>query len=310
MTGRKLLVCLALGFSRWVFAAEPIDPATDLFSRARQNILEGRQEDAINKYREIVRNYSKSALAPQAQLQIAELYSRNREYREAFLACQQVIDKFPASELFSDALEIQFTIAERVAVEYRRRRVKGDKSTRGLPDRETASLMFRAILANGLHTPKAPRAQYRLAVTLDEEGNSPEAIVEFNKFLRNYGDHPLADDAAFQTAFVEYRFSRANNRERGSQERARLGFEDFLVRYAASEKAPEARHLLSMLRGWEGEKYIEAADFYKKTGRTESALRTYQDALQHELDAPKAEAVRKSMETLGAKPPAAATPTP
>jgi outer membrane protein assembly factor BamD (BamD/ComL family) len=281
-----------------LFAATVIDPATDLLQRAQRNVLEGKQEAAIAKLRVVARSYSKSPLAPQAQLLIAELFSRNREYTAAFEEAQLVINQFPASELFSEALEIQFLVSERVAEEYRRRRLRKERSIQGLPDREVASQMFRVILANGPFSPVAPRAQYRLAVTLDEEGQTVESVQEFNRFIENYGEHPLADDAAFQAAFVHYRVARQNNQERGSQERARLGFEDFMIRYPRSEKLPEARHLLVVLQGWEGNRMVEAGRFYERTGKPEPALRSYREAMRQTPDSAEADAARQGIKRL------------
>jgi outer membrane assembly lipoprotein YfiO len=290
-----LAFTLAVADSR---GASVIDPAADLFERAQRNVLEGNQEAAIAKLRVVARSYSTSPLAPRAQLLIADLFSRNREYTSAFEEAQLVINRFPASELFAEALEIQFLVSERVAEEYRRRRLRKEKSTQGLPDREVASQMFRVILANGPFSPVAPRAQYRLAVTLDEEGQSLEAAQEFNRFIENYGEHPLADDAAFQIAFIHYRMARQNNQERGSQESARLAFEDFVVRYPRSEKIPEAQHLLVVLRGWESNRMVEAGKFYERTGRQEPALRSYGEAMRQSPDPIKAEAARQGIERL------------
>jgi outer membrane protein assembly factor BamD (BamD/ComL family) len=293
------------------WGANVIDPATDLFQRAQRNILEGKQEAAIDKLRIVVASYRKSPFAPQAQLLIAELFSRNREYTTAFESAQTLINQFPASDLFSEALEIQFTVAERVAEEYRRRRLRKDKSSQGLPDREVASQMFRIILANGPFTLVAPRAQYRLAVTLDEEGQAAESTREYNNFIEHYGEHPLADDAAFQAAFLHYRSCRQNNQERGSQERARLGFEYFIVKYPRSEKVPEARHLMGVLQGWESNRLVEAGKFYERTGQQDPALKSYREALHQSPNPLAAEAARKGIERLrGADASAPASPAP
>ncbi len=298
-----------LWFTCGAQGASVIDPATDLFQRAERNLLEGKQEAAIDKLRVIVRSYEKSPFAPRAQLLIAELFSRNREFSTAFEAAQHLINHFPASDLFSEALEIQFTVAERVAEEYRRRRLKNDKSMQGLPDREVASQMFRIILANGPFSGVAPRAQYRLAIALDEEGQNMEATQEFNRFVENFGDHSLADDAAFQVAFIDYRLCRQNNRERGSQERARIAFDYFMVKFPQSEKMPEARYLSGLLQGWESERLLGAGDFYKRTGQKEPALKSYNDALRQAPGSAQADAAQKAIDKVKGREEIPATPS-
>ncbi len=288
--------------------AERQDPADELYQRGERNVAEGNQQAAIVKFRAVARSYPKSSFASHAQLQIAELLSRNREYVEAFEACQRLMEKFPESGDFARALEIQFSIAERVMQEYRQRRGKGDKSTRGLPDRETASGMLRAIVANGRFSEQAPRAQFRLAVTLDEEGKPRDATREFNHFIEDYPQHALAADAAFQAGFIDYRIAREQNHERAAQQRARMALDYFLVRYPESEKAPEARHLVSVLSGWESERLATAGGYYARTGRSESALKTLGDALGNATDPEATERIKKQIDKAFRSSPAPAAP--
>jgi outer membrane protein assembly factor BamD len=291
---RLTFLALAAG----AHAGRQVDPAEELFRRAERHIIEGDQTQAVTRFNSVVRLHPKSPAAPRALLRIAELYARNREFSEAFDAAQRLIEKYPASDLFARAVEVQFAVSERVMEEYRRRRLKNDKSQRDLPDRASASEMLRVIVGNALQGELAPRALYRLAATLDEETKPREAVEEFNKFIERYPEHPLADDAAFQVAFIDYRLSRAGNRERASQERARLAFEDFLARHPASAKVPVARHLLATLRDWETTRLTEAAKFYERRGDDDAAARTYRGALENDPGNPAAESLKRTIEGL------------
>lgn len=290
------LVLIALATTRCAWAAT--DPAAALFARAEGDVLRGEQDEAIRTFESIIRRHKESDFAPRAQLKIAQLYANNRQHADAFEAAQQVIEKFPASDLFSEALETQFTVVERVMEDYRKRRLKGDKSSRGLPKRETAREMLETMLASGRYSPHAPRVHYRLALALDDDDKPAEAIREFNLFVANYPSHPLADDAAFQIAFIDYRTAREPNRDRGARERARLAFEDFLARYGESEKGPEARHLLATLRTWETDKLGESGQYYERTGQVEAARLTYGEALRNDPRAPSAEAIQQRLDQV------------
>jgi len=278
--------------------AQATDPAAALFDQAQRHVLQGEQDEAIEKLQRAVQKRADSPLAPRAQLQIAQLYASNRQHADAFEAAQEVIDKFPASDLFSDALETQLSVIERVMEDYQRRRSKGDKNGRGLPKREDAREMLKAMLTNGRYASHGARVHYRLAMAMDEDNEPKEAITEFNALVTNYPTHPLADDAAFQAAFIDYRTARQTNRDRGARERARIAFEDFLMRHPESEKVPEARHLLTTLRSWETDKLNESGRFYERAGHVEAARRTYHDALQNEPDAPSSPATEKRLEQL------------
>jgi len=278
--------------------AQPIDPAEELFRRAERHILEGDQPQAVSRFNSVVRLHPKSGAAARALMRMAELYARNREFSEAFDAAQRLIDKYPASNLFARAADVQFAVSERVMEEYRRRRMKNDKSQRDLPDRATASEMLRVIVSNARQSDLAPRALYRLAATLDEERKPQDAVQEFNTFLGRYPDHSFADDAAFQVAFIDYRLSRAGNRERAAQERARLAFEDFLARHPGSGKVPEARHLLATLRDWETTRLTEAGKFYERRGDAGAAARSYRGAVLNDPENPGSKALTEKIEGL------------
>lgn len=295
----RLIYCASILSGGGLLQAENnVDPGAALFVKAQGNILYGRQEEAVEKLSDIVRRHKASPFAPQAQLKMAELYAANREYTEAFDAAQQVIDKFPASDLFSAALETQLGVMDRVLDEYRRRRLKGNKSQKDLPKREAAREMLQTMLASGRFSPQAPRVQYRLAMAMDDEHSPAEAVREFQTFVSNYPEHPLADDAAFQAAFIDYRLAREKNRDRAPRERARLSLDDFLARYPASEKAPEARHLRSQLQTWDTDKMAEAGRFYERTGKLEAARETYDEALQRNPDAPTSDALKARLERI------------
>ncbi len=277
---------------------EASDPGAELFARAEREILLGQQNKAIKELERVVRQHRGSPLAPQAQLKIAELYAGNRQQADAFEAAQKLIEDFPASDLFSEALELQFAVVERVMEDYRKRRLKGDKSQRDLPKRASAREMLQTMLESGRYAPYAPLVHYRLAVTYDEDDQPGDAIREFNLFIDNYPGHPLADDAAFQAAFIDYRTAREPNHERGSRERAWIAFEDFLQRYPESEKAPEARHFLATLRNWEAEKSAASRRFYDRAGRAGTARITSGAPLENDPAASTAEAIKKRLDQV------------
>lgn len=281
------------------FAGIPLEQADErvnkLWLEGSKLVLQGQAGEALERYRKIVRLYPQTKIAPAAQLKIGELFSGNREFEEAFNAYQDVIDKFPASNLFTPAIEGQFAVVQRVLIEdrrYQRRRADRPKT---LPSLETASEMLKRILRNGRYAPFSPDVQYQLAVTLDRQGDDRQAIEEFWRFLANYAEDDLADDAAFQIGFVEYRKARANNRELLTRQRARFAFEYFLQAFPLSEKVPEAHHLLVVLAEWNVEALTQSGRLYEKSGATAAALKHYTEALGTSRDE---EAIKRLAERI------------
>lgn len=271
--------------------------ALEMIQAGDRLALKGDQGEAVEKYRAIVRLYPQSYSAPKAQLQIGDLLAANREHASAFEAYQALIDRFPASNLFTPALEGQFAIAQRIMDAHHHADQKGVKPPRTIPDRETLATMLRQILQNGRHARFSPLLQYQVAIALDRVGDSREAIAEFWRFLGTYPEDALADDAAFQIGFVEYRQAREPNRERSARERATVAFDYFLTHYPGSEKVPEAAHLLALMKSWDTTALRQTGDLYERTGKPAAALKTYNDALK---SAPEDDEARKVSERIEA----------
>jgi outer membrane protein assembly factor BamD len=272
--------------------------AAEMMLAADELAVKGEQSDAVAKYRAIVRLYPASHSAPKAQLQIADLLAANLEHASAFAAYQELVDRFPASSLFTEALEGQNAIVQRILDRHRQAERKGAKPPPTLPDRAALVEMLRQILRNGRHASFSPELQYQAAVALDRTGESREAVAELWRFLTSYGDDPLADDAAFQIGFVDFRVARDNNRERSASERSARALEYFLETYPQSEKAPEAAHLLAVLKSWGVASLQQAARHYEKAGQPAAALKTYQEVLASTEEESAARELRERIESL------------
>lgn len=274
---------ILLGFACGAQAElRPIDDshnARTLFDAAEALVLQGRTDEAVEKYRAVVRNYRDDPLAPDAQLRIADIQSGARQYVEAFDDYQLLIDRFPASPLFSRALAGQLQTAGRLIERQRQLQTRPNADQkRKLPEIATAIAMLRTVIRNGKFSAQAPEAQYRLAVVLDGEQAPGEALREHGTFLENYPDHPLADDAAFQIGMIHYRRGRNSNHERGAMEQARLALESFVHAQPHSEKKPEAVYMLATITQWEYQRLKNVGAFYQRTGKADAAVRSYKAA--------------------------------
>ncbi len=92
-----------------VVAAVPTteaQPAGDvlLYDESLAAFKEGRYEDAMEGFREFLRDYSDSDRADNAQFWIGECYMALKEYEKAILAYQDVIKKYPKGNKVPNAL--------------------------------------------------------------------------------------------------------------------------------------------------------------------------------------------------------------
>jgi outer membrane protein assembly factor BamD (BamD/ComL family) len=283
------------------------DRVADLLSTARRLVAEGDAAAALTRLETIARRYRSAPGADEAALLAGQLLLANRELSDAFDEFQRVVDRHAASPLFTKAIEGQ-TEAARLALDAHRTALRrGDRPGPEIPDRDTIGVMFRQIVKNGRFTEAAPAQQYALAVALDQLALPDEATAELERFMRDYPDHPLADDAAFQIANIRYHQCSRSNRESGFLESALLGFETFLALHPESERGPEARARIALLQGWQRDKLLEAARHYERTGKREAAAMTLARVLQEFPDSPGAEDLAlkaRQLSSPAAQPPA------
>ena len=86
--------------------------AEQLFHTAQEAEKKGNFKRAIGAYRVIVRKYPKDALAPGAGFRAAELMEQTHAYLNAAAGYQYIVEKYPSSPHFNEAIEAQFRIGE------------------------------------------------------------------------------------------------------------------------------------------------------------------------------------------------------
>ncbi len=244
----------------------------------RQHLGAGRLGKALNVFESVVRRYPRTLVAAEAQWEIAGMYARNREISKAFDAYQKLVDKFPNSDLHNRAVARQMELVSGIMSAYRRQDTRGERPSDALlPPRIEIKTMLRMILASGAGTETAPEAQFQLGVVLEETGSPKTAKRTHETFIDRYPDHPLADDAAFQIAYID--FKRVREGDLGRIEWAALEMIDFLGRYPDSPKVPEAHHCVRMLGEFEAQHWREMVAYYERQGDARAAA-VYRDRLQ------------------------------
>jgi outer membrane protein assembly factor BamD (BamD/ComL family) len=256
------------------------EKAAKLMARAASYRERGKSSEALSTYGLVVRRYPRARAAAQAQFARARLLSDNHEYRKAFDAYQALIDHFRDAGLFAEALAGQMLVAERVFDQHQRDTRHGKKRPESeLPDLETLARMFANVVSNGRYSDVAPRAQYLHAVSLEMSGAPLGAQAAHSEFLQRYPGHPLADDAAFQHAYIDFKANEnAPVPDTARWTAASLGLAEFLHDFPQSDRAPVARELLHRVADAERNHLLDQARLYEKLGKPEAATRLYREA--------------------------------
>src|SRR5438094_1514010 len=86
--------------------------AAELFQIGQTAEKEGNMKHAINAYKSLVKRNPKDALAAGALYRAAELQEQMHQYMPAADSFRQLVERYPASPHFEEAIEGQFRIGE------------------------------------------------------------------------------------------------------------------------------------------------------------------------------------------------------
>jgi TolA-binding protein len=252
-------ICHAAGPNA-ALLAEQEKRAEVLYNKAQRLSASADLADALEKYEQIIKHYPRSSWAAKAQWEIARLYDDNHEYAGAFDAYQLLVEHFPGH--FEKALEAQFRLALKVIGYYDQLLRKPDaQRPRELPEKEQASSMLRIIIKNGPYAAIAAEAHYYRGVALEKEGKPAEAREQHELVMEKFPEHALADDASYQVGYIEYKsWKKMLSAAPQQRDRADVALRDFLLRYPQSDKAAQARTLLTNVQEGQRKELLELAE--------------------------------------------------
>lgn len=245
--------------------------ALRLYQKASNDLLRGDGESALRRFESLVKAYPKTSVAVEAQWEVVRINEYYSDHVAAFDALQLLIDHYPGN--YEKALRKQFEIALRQLNRYDQMlRLPDPVKAKDLPKKEQVSAMLRIVIENGPFAENVSEATYYLGVALEKEGKIPQAAMQHEAFLERFPNHPLADDSAYQIAYILHKaWLKMKGGAPTNRERAAMAMHWFLARYPESDKASQARGCLENMREAERQNLLELAQFYEKKGNERAA---------------------------------------
>lgn len=120
-------------------AGQATGDVADLFEIGRTNLERGAAGTARRAFEDIVRNHPNDALAPEAQLGIAETYVAEQQSQPAFAAFDRVVELYPSSDAAPRALYRAGVVATE-AGDAARARDYFNRVVRGYPNSDAARM--------------------------------------------------------------------------------------------------------------------------------------------------------------------------
>lgn len=248
-----------------------------LYQKARQADEAGKSSRAIKLYDQTATRYPFAPSAAQARYRQAQLLEQQGEIEDAFDAYDKFLARYPGSNLYITALNRQASMAQGAA--------EGDVKSSFLGLKTKLSLdktvdMLKKVSAHAPRSRTASKAQFTIGELYQAKRKSKEAIAAFRQLVSEQPDSPEAPEALFRVGVILLEDAERGNQNQANLDLAREAFNDYLIQYPGHSKNAEARRLLTTLGGRDLQRSFDIAEYYLKTGKTESAKVYYRDIVK------------------------------
>lgn len=285
-----------------------VDPEADaLMAEAKAYQSEGKMAQSRSALKEIVRYHMLAPNAAEARYLLGRSFEATADYRDAFKEYAKLIDRYPQSELYEDALNRQLAMAMDAA--------NGKLSVpvfwgawNTTMESSVVVNWLREIVEKAPYNDMAATATSILAKFLVDQGRPEEARMEYARLVERYPDSKFAPEAQMMVAQLW-----ANNHTRGDNNlvnlsNAREAFEEFSLRFP---KHPEAGKALSEASNMERlmiSQQLEVGRYYlERSHEYTSAIFCFEDVIRQKKLNP--EAAAEAQELLAKAKAAAASQT-
>jgi outer membrane protein assembly factor BamD (BamD/ComL family) len=248
-----------------------------LYQQAKQADDAGKTGRAIKLYDQTATRYPFAPSAAQARFRQAQLLEQQGEIEDAFDAYDKFLERFPGSSLYATALNRQASMAQSAA--------EGDVKSSFLGMKTRLSIDKTVAMLGKVrdHAPKsrtASRAQFTIGELYQAKKKSKEAIAAYRQLVNDQPESPEAPEALFRVGLIMMEEADRGNQNQANLDLAREAFNDYLIQYPGHSRNAEARKLIGSLGGRDLQRSFDIAEFYLKTGKTESAKVYYRDIVK------------------------------
>src|SRR6266478_319770 len=271
--------------------------AAELFQIGQTAEKEGNTKHAIKAYKSLVKRHPKDALAAGALFRAAELQEQNHDYFRAAESFRQLVEKYPGSPHFDEAIEGQFRIGE-VYLAGKKLRILGIPVASSL---ERAVTIFASVVRTAPYGKYTARAQFEIGLAREKQGANDAAIEAYQAVVNKFPNEPNAVDAQYQIGYIWFHASRTGTKDMAAAGNAKTAFQDFLFHYPNSEKAAQARDNLNLLEQKQTISSFEVAKFYDKQKYYRAAVIYYNEVIRQQPGSTESDRAKKRIDELRAK---------
>src|SRR5215469_10314064 len=271
--------------------------AAELYQIGQTSEKEGNPKRAIRAYKTLVKRHPKDALASTALYRAAQLLEETHEYTPAADSYLQLVERYPTSAHFDDAMEGQFRVGE-IYLNGKKLRVLGIPVASAL---DRAVTIFANVVRTAPFGRYTARAQFNIGLAREKQSANDAAIQAYQAVVDKFPNEPLAVDAQYQIGYIWFTAAQRGTNDASAAGNAKTAFQDFLFHYPKSEKAAQARKNLDILEHKQTNNSYKVAKFYDKQKYYRAAVIYYNEVIRQQPGSEESNEAKKRIDQLRAK---------
>jgi outer membrane protein assembly factor BamD (BamD/ComL family) len=272
------------------------DEGEKIYQKAKQADGAGNTGKAIRLYDQVATKFPFAPSAAQARFRQAQLLEERGDIEKSFEAYDMVLKRYQGSGLYTTAYKRQVTMAQSAADGDVKSSMMGFKTKLSL-DKTVA--MLGKVRDNAPKSAEAAKAQFTIGQLYEGKKKPKEAIAAYRQLVSDQPGSAQAPTALFRVGVLLTADADRGNQNQANLDLAREAFNDYLIQYPGDSNNAEARRLLDNLGGRDIQRSYDVAEFYQKTGKSESAKVYYRDVMARAKSGPLYEKARSRLKELG-----------
>lgn len=271
--------------------------AAHMFQIGQTAEKEGDIKRAIKAYKSLVKHHPKDTLAPGALYRSAQLQEQLHDYTPAAESFSQLVEKYPSSPHFEEAIEAQFRVGE-IYLNGKKLKFLGIPLASAL---DRAVTVFANVVRTAPYGKYTARAQFDIGLAREKQGANDAALQAYQAVVDKFPTEPVAVDAQYQIGYIWFTAAQTGTKDAAASANAKTAFQDFLFHYPKSEKAAQARANLDILEHKQTANSYKVAKFYDKQKYYRAAVIYYNEVIRQQPGSEESNQAKKRIDQLRAK---------
>src|SRR5438046_639411 len=271
--------------------------AAQMFQRAQTAEKEGNIKRAIKAYKSLCKHHPKDTLAAGALYRSAQLQEQLHQFTPAAESFRQLVEKYPGSPHFDEAIEAQFRVGE-IYLNGKKLKFLGIPLASAL---DRAVTIFANVVRTAPYGKYTARAQFDIGLAREKQGANDAAIQAYQAVADKFPNEPVAVDAQYQIGYIWFTAAQTGTKDAAAAANAKTAFQDFLFHYPKSEKAAQARANLDILEHKQTANSYKVAKFYDKQKYYRAAVIYYNEVIRQQPGSEESNEAKKRIDQLRAK---------